>query len=111
MSNVRTQKARLAQKTGWLYRSWRKCGDVNDVPRYLRCQRCLRLVTHGQIETGGCLCGNRRICPALALTWGEAVLLKLGWFPLSPVERASIKPVFAGMGVGIRTRLLGDIGR
>jgi len=111
MGNVATQRKRLAEKRGWLYEGWRKCEDLHDVPRYLRCQRCLRLVTHGQIDHGGCICGNRRICPALALTWPEAVLLKLGWFPLTPHEHGRIKPVFARLGARFRLRLLGDIAR
>ena len=108
MSNPKVRKDALAQKQGWLYTGWRKCQDVHGVPLYLRCQRCLRLVTHGQIETGGCLCGNRRVCPALALTLAEAVLLKLGWFPLRPFERERIQPLGAGLGAAVRARLLGD---
>lgn len=87
-----TMKERLAQRTGWLYTGWRKCEDVGGVPKYLRCMRCFKLCTHGQINVGGCVCGNRRVCPALALTWREALLLKLGWFPLLPSEQQAIRP-------------------
>ena len=84
----------------WRTSGWRRCGDVfirgavENAPRYLRCMRCYRLVTHGQVSTGGCVCGFRKLNPARELTWPEILLLKLGWFRLTPWEAKDIRPFF-----------------
>jgi hypothetical protein len=105
-------KQRLAAKQGWLYRGWRRCGDdLQGTPRYFRCQRCYTLVTRGQVaQGGGCTCGNRRLCAALALTWTEAVLLKLGYYRLSRAEQRVIRPLSPGLGAWLRAGVLGHLG-
>lgn len=96
----------------WRTTGWRSCEDVmlpgviEGAPRYLRCLRCYRLVTHGQIQTGGCICGYRKLNPCLRLTWAEILLLKLGWFPLVPWEREAISPLFASAASRMRARVL-----
>lgn len=98
-------------KTGWRHARWRNCKDVmitgviENVPRYLRCMRCYRLVTHGQIACGGCACGNRKLNPCLELTIPEMVLLKLGWFPLTLWEHDAIQPICAWLGVTVRPKV------
>jgi hypothetical protein len=106
-----TAKQQLAAKRGWLYTGWRKCEDVETVPKYLRCHRCFRLVTYGQIEQGGCVCGNRRLCAALALTLAEACLLKFGWFRLAAREQQRIRPLVPRLGVAIRHAIFRPLGR
>ncbi len=94
-------------RRGWIYTGWRQCGDVyikgviERAPRYLRCLKagCNRLVTHGQVSMGGCACGNRKLAPALSLSYIEAILLKIGWFPLADWERAEVKPISKLMSV------------
>lgn len=99
-------------RSGWRHAGWRSCADVflpgvvQDVPRYLRCMRCFRLVTHGQYQLGGCSCGFRKLNPCLELTLAELVLLKLGWFPLMGWEREAIRPLFAWLSTRIRPRVL-----
>ena len=88
---------------GWKVLGWRSCADLNTieisgVPRWFRCQRCNALVTHGQVELGGCRCGNRRFHGARMLTWPEILGLKLGRFPLDKRERAEIRPIFSRNG-------------
>ena len=80
---------------GWRYEGWRSCRDLAEmdgVPRWFRCQKCNALVTHGQIQCGGCECGNRRLHPANVLTWPEIVLLKLGRFRLTDREKQLVRP-------------------
>ena len=90
--------------TGWKTQGWRSCADlntieINGVPRWFRCQRCNVLVTHGQVDKGGCAaCGNRRLHGARMLTWPEILLLKLGYFPMNARERTEVQPVFARNG-------------
>ena len=97
---------------GWRYEGWRSCADLNipgeieGAPAYLRCMRCYRLVTHGDVKLGGCVCGFRKLNPCLALTWPEILLLKLGWFPLVARERKAIRPWAHGPCFHIRNRLL-----
>src|SRR5262245_18288381 len=90
----------------YLKTGWRECLDVEGVPRYLRCCRCYTLVTHGQVRTGGCVCGWARFNPAIMLTALEALLLKVGWFPLNEQERQRIEPFFTRVGDQLRSRLL-----
>jgi hypothetical protein len=85
-------------RTGWRHEGWRSCKDLNlegmeGVPRWFRCQKCNALVTHGQVQTGGCECGNRRLHPANMLTWPEIVLLKLGRFRLNAREQTDVRPL------------------
>jgi hypothetical protein len=55
--------------------------------------RCEALVTYGQIATGACRCGTRKISGCLELSWGESLRLKLGCYPLSAKERDAIRLV------------------
>lgn len=83
---------------------WAVCEDVMvreddgtllyNGPKWLRCGReeCLKLVTHGQIQQGGCVCGNRRLRPALQLKPMEKVWLKMGLLPLTGWEAALVQP-------------------
>lgn len=83
---------------------WQQCEDIQvrddagmviyDGPKWLRCTReeCLKLVTHGQIAKGSCVCGNRRVRPALQLTTLEKAWLKLGLLPLTTWETALVNP-------------------
>ena len=89
--------------TGWRVRGWRSCADLNrieiqGVPRWFRCQRCNSLVTHGQVEQGGCRCGNRRLHGARMLTWPEILALKLGLLRLDKRERDEVQPLFSRNG-------------
>ncbi len=93
---------------GWLHKGWRSCQDVTvkngpqGAPRYLRCRTCWRLVTHGMVHNGGCICGYREMGETISLTWAEMILLKLGWFMLRDWEENDIRPFFPKMGVRLR---------
>jgi hypothetical protein len=95
--------------TGWKYEGWRACKDLDramgGIPRYLRCMRCYRLVTHGDVSLGGCICGNRKLNPANGLTWVEIALLKMGWFRLKDWEIEAIHPLLPFL-VRVRERIL-----
>lgn len=99
--------------TGWRYEGWRSCRDLEEenleqIPRWFRCMesRCNRLVTHGQVSLGGCICGNRRLTQARLLTWMEILLVKLGWFPLDSRERKSVAPLMPKLAYSVRPRLV-----
>jgi|GEM_PF-3833780 len=64
-------------------------------PRYMRCGRpeCLQLVTHGQIALGSCVCGNRRLRPALMLSEQERLGLRRGAYVLCPWELVAVFPL------------------
>ncbi len=82
--------------------SWRDCEDIRVLdddgsvlyagPRWMRCTRieCNALVTHGQIQKGGCVCGQRRVTGAYRLTATEQVMLKRGHYPLLDWEHLAI---------------------
>ena len=95
----------------WKKTGWRKCDDitirgvVEGSPRYFRCFRCYRVVTHGQTALGGCACGFRKLLSCLELTTTEIILLKLGWFPLAEYEHEFIRPLFPWLARKIRPRL------
>ena len=97
---------------GWKNKGWRSCADLTEpghegVPRYLRCSRDYRLITLGQVhQVGSCTCGFRKMNPALGLTWGEIILLKLGWFQLDDWERDEIRPIAPWVGDRLRSFLL-----
>ena len=98
-------------QTGWRQRDWRSCkdftsGEYAGTPRWLRCMRCYRLVTHGQIQFGGCACGFRKLNPCLELTTPEMLLLKLGWFPMVEFEREAVRPFLPFLATSLRPRLL-----
>ena len=98
-------------KSGWRHVGWRSTRDLTEdsakgVPRWLRCIRCNRLVTHGQIATGGCICGERKLTSARILTWWEITLLKLGWFPLNEREIQGVHPLIVLLGWHVRPRLI-----
>jgi hypothetical protein len=103
---------KTVEPTGWRWSGWRSCKDVQipgvmeNTPRYLRCMRCFRLVTHGETRLGGCVCGYRKMNPANSLSWGEILLLKLGWFPLDAWERSEIHPLAMGVCFPIRNKCL-----
>lgn len=103
-------------RTGWKHAGWRNCqdvkiaGSIENAPRYLRCMRCYRLCTHGQLAYGGCGCGNRKLNPCLELTLVEMGLMKLGWFPLTEWERHAIRPIFPWLGVTVRPRVFRLVG-
>lgn len=96
---------------GWRNHAWRNCADITaaglfeNTPRYLRCMRCYRLVTHGEVSMGGCICGNRRLNSATELTWVEIVLLKVGWFPLTIWETNAIRPLIPRLAYSLRLAL------
>jgi hypothetical protein len=104
--------AKRVEPTGWRYEGWRSCKDVfikdviENVPRYLRCMRCYRLVTHGETKLGGCVCGYRKLNPANSLTWAEIALLKLGWFPLTHYEVDAVRPLAMNLCFRIRNYFL-----
>lgn len=102
---------KVQKRASWKQQGWRSCQDLHikevasGSPRYLRCMRCYRLVTHGQISKGGCSCGFRKLNPCLELTLVEMALLKFGWFPLRAFERDCIKPLCPRLGLKLRTLL------
>lgn len=79
-----------------------ECGDIlvrNDDgsilyrgPRFLRCplSECGRLVTHGQVQEGGCICGGRRFRAAVKVTEVEQKQLLAGAFPLVEWEKKAL---------------------
>jgi len=101
-----------AKSGGWKNKGWRSCNDLirpglEGVPRYFRCSRDYRLVTHGQVrQFGSCTCGFRKLNPSLGLTWTEIILLKLGWFPLQGWEKDDIRPITSRLGNRFRSYLL-----
>lgn len=87
-------------RRGWRHTGWRNCDDINNetisgCPRYLRCYTatCNKLVTHGQVASGGCECGQRKMYAAMSLSLPEILLLKVGWFELADWEKDEIKPI------------------
>jgi len=102
MDNVDTATVGRGAKPprpSWMTTGWRDCSDIKtgdraNTPRYFRCYKpgCNRLVTHAQVQMGGCYCGNRKISASIGLTHMEILLMKIGWFPLDDDEKALVRP-------------------
>ncbi len=91
-------KSKTVKRT-WKNSGWRMCADDRQgCPRYLRCTRCFSVVTHGQIDLGGCVCGERKLNPARELLWGEILMLKFGWYVLNSGETNAIRPIAPRLG-------------
>lgn len=67
-------------------------------PPFVRCEQygCRKLVTQGQIEKdGACLCGGRKLAPAMALLPQEIEDLYAGLYPLVEWEQLFLKQELA----------------
>ena len=99
-----------AKKVGWKGKGWRSCNDmvVNEygdvAPPHLRCSRCYRIVTRGQIGIrGACMCGFRKMNPCTELTIPDIVLMTFGLFPLTPWEIKRVRPISTRLGHRLRS--------
>src|SRR3990167_2525624 len=74
---------------------WKWDGWLQPTVSLCRCKYCLRLVTEGRIKFyGRCVCGSQRVVATYRLSILERLLCKIGFYPLTLMERNYFRPFF-----------------